>query len=91
MDTNIKEGGAGPIIATIIILGVVVLGGLYFWGQRNPTANNDIYGNTLNTTAESAVDTTSIDTQSTSNNPASINADLNSTNIDNLGAEINAS
>ncbi len=28
-------GSAGPIIGTIVILAVIVLGGLYFWGQRS--------------------------------------------------------
>lgn len=91
MDTNNNESGVGPVIATIIILAVVVLGGLYFWGQRSPSSNNDIYGNPISTSTESAVDTTSIDTQSSADTPASIKNDLNSTNVDNLGADINAS
>ena len=28
---NGDEGSVGPVIATIIILAVIVLGGLYFW------------------------------------------------------------
>jgi FlaG/FlaF family flagellin (archaellin) len=90
-NTNNTEGSVGPVIATIIILVVVVLGGLYFWGQRTPSESNDIYGNPVSTQSESTTDTSAIDTQSNSNNPASIDADLKSTDIDGLGAEINAS
>jgi uncharacterized protein HemX len=32
--TGNNGGSAGPIIGAIIILAVIVLGGLYFWGQR---------------------------------------------------------
>ncbi len=97
MDANNNtngEGSVGPVIATIIILAVVVLGGLYFWGQRNTgSETTDIYGNPISTTTPAATlpDTSAIDTQSSSDNPASIQNDLNSTNLDNLGADINAS
>ena len=37
-----NEGSAGPVIGIIIILAVIVLGGLYFWGQRtNETAQEE--------------------------------------------------
>ena len=94
MDSNNtnKEGSTGPIIGTIIILAVVVLGGLYFWGQRNVAPTTDIYGNPVSpTNSTTTVDTTTIDTQSSSDNPASIQNDLKSTNTDNLGSQINAS
>ena len=93
MDTNNREGSAGPVIATIIILAVVVLGGLYFWGQRNSNNNSDIYGNPISTSTTPAdtTNTTTIDTQSSSDNPASIQNDLKSTNTNSLGSQINAS
>jgi len=89
-----KEGSTGPVIATIIILAVVVLGGLYFWGQRNSGSETDIYGNPISTSTpatDNLPNTSAIDTQSSSDNPASIQSDLNSTNLNNLGASINAS
>ena len=94
MDSNNmnKEGSAGPIIGTIIILAVVVLGGLYFWGQRNVTPTTDIYGNPVSpANSTTTVNTTTIDTQSNSDNPTSIQNDLKSTNTDSLGSQINAS
>jgi hypothetical protein len=42
METN--ENSVGPIIATVIILVVIILGGLYFWGERN--TNSGAYGET---------------------------------------------
>ena len=84
--TNVNVGGgesggsAGPIIGIIVILGIVILGGLYFWGQRGDDA----------ATTEST-QTDSIDAQSTSDDTSSIEADLDSTDIDNLDAELNAS
>lgn len=29
-----QESSVGPVVATIVILAVIVLGGLYFWSQR---------------------------------------------------------
>ena len=89
---NTGEGSTGPIIGTIIILAIVVLGGLYFWGQRTTAPTIDIYGNPVSSsTTPATVDTTTIDTQSSSDNPASIQNDLKSTNTNNLGSQINAS
>lgn len=88
---NKGEGSTGPIIGTIIILAIVVLGGLYFWGQRTTSPTIDIYGNPVSSSTPATVDTKAIDTQSSSDNPASIQNDLKSTNTDTLGSQINAS
>lgn len=73
-----EKSGAGPIIAVIIILALVILGVLYFWGERDGRLNTD-----------SAIE--SIEKQSDSDDAASIEADLNSTDVENLDSEINAS
>lgn len=70
-----NEGSSGPIIGAIVILAIVILGGLYFWGQR---AGN-----------ETAVD--EIDRQNSSDEAAAIEADLDTTDVENLDAELNAS
>lgn len=72
-------GSAGPIIGVIIILAIIILGGLYFWGQR--------VGDEAMT--DKAVE--SINMQSNSDAAAAIEADLESTDIENLDAELNAS
>ena len=74
---NSGMGSAGPIIAVIVILAIIVLAGLYFWGQRM-NGENMMYGD-------------NVETQSQSDDPNSIEADLNSTNVDNVDAEVNAS
>ena len=69
---------AGPIIGAIVILAVIIFGALYFWGQREESQ-------ALN----QELDTINI--QSDSDETADIEADLNSTEIENLDAELNAS
>lgn len=73
-----QENSTGPVIATVIILAVIILGGLYFWGARSNM--NDGVENTA-----------AITTQSTADDTTSIEGDLNETNVDNLDAELNAS
>lgn len=70
----------GPLIAVIIILLVMILGGLYFLGQRMGT---DPYEN-LQTMQEGDEITNSLEAQSNSDETASIEADLKATNVDSL-------
>ena len=70
---------AGLITGIIVILAIIILGGLYFWKQ---SSINEIM---TDGTVES------INTQSELDDTASIEADLNSTDVDNLDAELNAS
>lgn len=76
-----NENSVGPVIAIIIVLAMVVLGGLYFWGERK---NND--ANLQAASMSNNVDetTASIRSQSTSDDSASIESDLNNTNTDSL-------
>lgn len=71
-----EKGGSGLKLAAIVILIIVVLAGLYFWSQRSDSA-------------EDALE--SIETQGTSDDAASIEADLDATDVENLDAEFNAS
>lgn len=76
------EGGggpSGPIIGAIVILVIIILGGLYFWSQRNGEEA------LTNETIEN------INMQSDSDAAAAIEADLDATDIENLDAELNAS
>ena len=72
---------AGPIIATIIILAVIVLGALYFWSQRD-AADGEV---NIDATVET------IETQDESDETSSIEADLEATDVDSLDGEFNAS
>ncbi len=64
---------AGTIVAVVVILTVLVIGGFYFWGQN---AGNDEYLNTVNQ-------------QSTSDMEADIEADLEATDVENVDYDLN--
>ncbi|MDQ3089534.1 MAG: hypothetical protein M3Q24_00055 [bacterium] len=78
-----KEGSVGPVIGTIIILAVILLGGLYFWGNRSEIRNANIEGQTQS-------ELEAIETQSDSDDLDSIDSDLDATQYD-FNSEMNAS
>ena len=71
----------GALIAVIVILVLIVIGGLYFLGQR---VNNSAYINNASSTQESDSVTASLQTQSSSDDLQSIQKDLDSTDTSNL-------
>lgn len=81
MGSTPSGGLSGSIIAVIVILIIIILGGLYFWNQRAGVGGIDELDNS------SAVE--SINTQSSSDEAAVIEADLNATKIENLDADLN--
>lgn len=83
MEENKNEGSLGPIVGTIIILLVIILGGLYFWGERAKRLNT-----VDDSSAQSAGDIQNITTQSSSDATADIEADLKATDIDSVDANL---
>lgn len=89
-----NKSGIGSIIGVIIIIAIIVLGGLYFWGKRveESRLNQELLGipaeQTNSTSTED--DINQIQTTSSGDDFSSIEADLNATNIDDLDAEVNA-
>ena len=79
----------GSIIAIIIIVAIIIIGGLYFWGEKINNATKEDTGATteeiLSTPDEK---TESLKKQGTSDSISDIDADLNSTDLDNLDAEL---
>ena len=74
------RSGAGFVVATIIILAVILAGAVYFWKARSasaPAANDAALNQIQN--------------QSAADDAASINADLNSTNVDNADYDLTPS
>ncbi len=70
---------AGPVIGVIVILVIIILAGLYFWGQRT---NDDMrIEDTLN----------AINFQNESDELNTSEADLEATDIENLDSEMIAS
>jgi hypothetical protein len=88
-----KKTGIGSIVGTIIIVALIVLGGLYFWGKRLEESKNvqDMTGqqNQVQTMSAEEQQLQSIRTTSSSDELSSIEADLNATNLDNLDTELN--
>ncbi len=68
----------GPLIAVIIILALIVIGGLYFLKQRSSAPTY------VPETTQGDTVTESLMQQSSSDDLDAIEADLNATNLDNL-------
>jgi len=77
-----KKGGMGSMIGTIIIIAIIILGGLYFWGKRiqDSKINQEL-------TSENADEVANIMSITREDDLNTIEADLNSTNL-NLDTEI---
>lgn len=76
MPGQVEKKSMGPLIAVIIILALIIIGGLYFLKTRSsqnyiPTPTGDGITESLNK-------------QGTSDDLSSIEADLNATNLNNL-------
>lgn len=81
MNSGSETGGsAGPIIGIVVILVIVVLAGLYFWNQRS--------GDVL--PLPEGIEE-SLGTQSESDESASIEADLEATDVEIIDIDVNAS
>ncbi len=84
-----NTSSVGAIIGTIIIIAIIILGGLYFWGKRIEEINTQA---TIQNEEESAYATGSeasaIKNVSPSDDLSSIEADLQQTNTQNLDAEL---
>ena len=85
-----NKSSIGSIVSTIIIIALIILGGLYFWGKRIEEAKNAQTTMTDTTTANAEQnEAATIRSTSSSDDVSSIEADLNATNLDNLDAELN--
>ena len=88
MDQN--KSSIGSIIGTIIIITLIILGGLYFWGKRieESKSTQSLTDDTTRMTIDDS-EATAIKSLNSSDEVGSIEADLNSTNLDNLDSELN--
>ena len=84
-----QKSSIGSIIGTIIIIAVIILGGLYFWGKR--IEESKVTQNLVEERPQLSADqmqANSIKSVTASDDLGSIETDLNSTSLDNLNAEL---
>ena len=84
-----NQSSIGSIIGTIIIIAIIILGGLYFWGKRveETKMKQDLVSETDNTPKEQD-EASAIKSVNSSDDLNSIEADLSATNYNNLDTEI---
>lgn len=85
-DTSLTRG---IVIGLLIIAGAVLVGGLYLWGSmlNQPAPQEPIPENHEPETPRADADIQILSTVSSSDDISAIEADLNSTNLDNLDQE----
>ena len=79
------ESKVGPIVGIIIVIIVLVIGALYFWGERLNKTESDSSQSISAEVGDPAVG--ALEKQSTSDELSSIEQDLNATAIDGLDAD----
>lgn len=80
MESGGENGKTGAIIGILVIVIILVIGALYFWGQRLVETPN----------VEETSPAVFQPVESTSTEISDIEADLSTTDLDNLGAELNS-
>jgi FtsZ-interacting cell division protein ZipA len=86
-----QKSSVGGIIGTIIIIALIVLGGLYFWGKRieESRAKQDLVSEGNDTQQVEMSEADNIRNTNASDDINAIEADLNATNLNNLDSELN--
>ena len=86
METN--KSSIGSTIATVIIIAIIILGGLYFWGKRieESKLKKDLITDSKPETMDESANL--IYSVSAGDDLDSIETDLNATNLNNLGTEL---
>lgn len=85
-----NKSSIGSIIGTIIIIAVIILGGLYFWGKRIEEARqkDKLISEPVTTETVEVNEASTIKSVSSGDDVNSIEKDLNNTNLDNLSKEL---
>ncbi len=90
---NPHHAHVGPILAVLVIMLVLILGGLYLWGgalsTEVPVTPEPIVNNEPETPRADA-DTQILETLSPSDDLSAIEADINSTSFDSLDTDFTA-
>jgi len=81
------QSNFGAVIGTIIIIGLIVIGGLYFWGKRiEDRQEKQTILETMNKNSEVATqqEAAAIQSVSSSDDISSLRADMQATTVTNL-------
>lgn len=94
-NNEVKNNHLGPIIGVLIIVLVLILAGLYVWGaslSREEALQEQVTARSIENnepeTIRAEADVQILDTVSTSDEISAIEADIESTNLDSLDAEL---
>ena len=81
-----EKASMSGVVGTIIIIALIILGGLYFWGKRINTQKeaSALINQEMQASQEAAV----IESVSVNDDAASLEAELNATQTSGLGAEL---
>lgn len=71
----------GPVVGIVVIIILLILGGVYLWQSEAPTETPVETATTTDTTTDD------LNTQGTSTDESSIEADVNATSLNNLDKE----
>lgn len=91
-----EKSSWGSAIGIILIVAIIVIGGLYFWGQKIDERLSEFESNNTDITVEDILNAPDSqlealsEEQSTSTDITDIEEDLDTTNLDNLDAELDA-
>lgn len=81
-----QKASTSGVIGTIIIIALIILGGLYFWGKR---INTQKEANALiNQEMQASQEAAAIESVSSNDDTASLEAELNATQTTGLGTEL---
>ncbi|MBL7045458.1 MAG: hypothetical protein ISR99_00245 [Parcubacteria group bacterium] len=86
-DMSEEKKSSGPFVGIVIIVLVLVVGGLYFWGSKLSKERQDLV-TPEEIQAEADPSLEALSTQSTSDAVADIEADLDTTDLGGLDAEL---
>ena len=85
---NTHQAPMGPIVGVIIIVAVLAIGGLYYWGGQLNRAQNEMTREQMENDMKNAPTPEELRTQSSSDELEAIEADLEVSNFNQLDAEM---
>jgi uncharacterized protein HemX len=83
-----KDSTVGPMIGSIVIILIVIIGGLYFWGSLITEKKSEIQTEDALQEQSETLEVEQTAKQSASDDTSSIEADLEATNVDSLDSGI---